>query len=167
MRTPIVVAIVTAALAVLGLTEAVNRRSRLILWNASPSEPPGLYIRTASPATAGRLVAFLAPPRAYPYADRKLAFLHQVPIIKAVGAGEGDLVCARGGALVINGQRRGPVLAIDSQGYRLPHWAGCRRLGKGELFVFSQRVPNSFDSRYFGPVDRAKILGVYRPLFIP
>ncbi len=33
-----------------------------------------------------------------------------------------------------------------------------------EYFVFSNRVPNSFDSRYFGPISRAAILGVYRPL---
>ena len=144
---------------------ATNSRAKTFLWNASPSEPPGLYVRTSAPVQVGRLVAFLAPPAAYPYAVRRLAYLHQVPIIKAVGAGEGAHVCTSGGALEINGQRRAAILAVDSQGVSLPHWRDCRRLLRGEVFVFSDRVPNSFDSRYFGPVDQAKILGVYRPLF--
>jgi type IV secretory pathway protease TraF len=32
--------------------------------------------------------------------------------------------------------------------------------------MFSDRVPNSFDSRYYGPVQRAAMLGVYVPLMI-
>ncbi len=38
-------------------------------------------------------------------------------------------------------------------------------MASDEYFVFSDRVPNSFDSRYFGPISRAAIIGVYRPLF--
>jgi type IV secretory pathway protease TraF len=33
-----------------------------------------------------------------------------------------------------------------------------------ELFVFSDRVPNSLDSRYFGPVSTRQVLGVYTRL---
>jgi conjugative transfer signal peptidase TraF len=165
VRTRTVVAVGAAALACLALAQVANSRGRSFLWNTSPSEPPGLYVRTSAPVQVGRLVAFLAPPAAYPYADRRLAYLRQVPIIKAVGAGEGTLVCTSGGALAINGHRRAAILAVDSQGVSLPHWRDCRRLRKGEVFVFSDRVRGSFDSRYFGPVDQAKILGVYRPLF--
>jgi len=32
------------------------------------------------------------------------------------------------------------------------------------LFVFSARVPNSFDSRYYGPVRRSDVMGSYRRL---
>ena len=48
----------------------------------------------------------------------------------------------------------------------LPRWNGCRRLHNGEVFVFSDRIPNSFDSRYFGPVNRAEIVGVFRPVIL-
>jgi type IV secretory pathway protease TraF len=37
-------------------------------------------------------------------------------------------------------------------------------MASDEYFVFSDRVANSFDSRYFGPISKAAIIGVYRPL---
>src|SRR3546814_9782387 len=37
----------------------------------------------------------------------------------------------------------------------LPRWHGCRYLTTSEVFVLST-VPGSFDSRYFGPVERAR-----------
>ena len=48
----------------------------------------------------------------------------------------------------------------------LPVWRGCRALRRGEFFVFSNRIPNSFDSRYYGPVTQAQILGVFQPLMV-
>ncbi len=138
----------------------------VLLWNQTPSEPEGLYIRTAAAPRPGVIIAFHSPAAAFPYADRRMGYLHRIPILKAVAAGENDRVCTVGGVLAINGQRRGPVLDRDSHGDRLPAWHGCRVLTRGEVFVFSERVPNSFDSRYYGPVDRAAILGVFAPLLV-
>ena len=84
--------------------------------------------------------------------------------MKSVAAVSGDQVCTDDGRLVINGQVRGPILKQDRRGAALPRWTGCRRLRDGEVFVFSDRIPNSFDSRYFGPVNRAEIVGVFRPV---
>ena len=66
---------------------------------------------------------------------------------------------------MVNGQWRGPTLSHDRAGRPLPVWTGCRPLGDGQYFMFSDHVPNSFDSRYFGPIDVVDIVGVYRPLF--
>jgi conjugative transfer signal peptidase TraF len=137
-----------------------------VLINTTASEPEGLYRRIGAPAGVGRLVAFKAPAAAFPYADAHLAYLRQVPMLKAVAAGPGDQVCARDGRLVIAGRDRGPIAWADREGRALPHWNGCRRLAASELFVFSARVPNSFDSRYFGPIDRQDVLGVYTPLVV-
>jgi type IV secretory pathway protease TraF len=82
-----------------------------------------------------------------------------------VAAGPGDEVCTVTGRLRIDGRDRAPIAVRDSFGLTLPRWSGCRRLGPDELFVFSDRVPNSFDSRYFGPVNRSTVVGVYRPFF--
>lgn len=149
------------AAALLGLA---REHRGFFLVNTTPSEPPGIYVRAAdTPIRVGSLVAFMAPPPAFPYADRHAGYLRKTPVIKAVAAVDGDLVCTEGGALTINGARRAPIRRRDGDGQMLPHWAACRRLATGELFAFSGRVPNSFDSRYFGPVDAARA-EVYRPL---
>jgi len=160
-------ALAVASLAVLGvlsfLALAPAHRG-FVLVNDSPSEPPGLYVRGAGDLIQrGALVAFMAPPSAFPYADQRAGFLHRTPIIKAVAAMAGDHVCTVGGTLVINGVRLAPILARDAHGLALPHWTACRVLAPGEVFVFSGRVPNSFDSRYYGPV-RAGLAQPYRPL---
>jgi conjugative transfer signal peptidase TraF len=137
-----------------------------VLINTTPSEPQGLYLTNFETPSVGRLVAFRTPGAAFPYADAKLGFLHHTPVLKAVAAARGDLVCTTGGRLAINGRDRGPVASTDEAGRALPRWIGCRRLTTDELFALSDRVPNSFDSRYFGPVSRQAVLGVYVPLLV-
>ena len=138
----------------------------VVLWNGTPSEPVGLYLRSAARPGPGAIIAFRTPAKAFPYADARMSYLHRILILKAVAAGEGDRVCTAGRVLTINGRWRAPVLKLDSRGAKLPAWKGCRALAQGEFFVFSNRVTNSFDSRYYGPVDRGAIVGVFRPLII-
>lgn len=133
----------------------------VLLLNRTPSEPPGLYIRTARAPSRGDIIAFKTPAPAFPYADERMGYLHHRPLLKAVAAVGGDQVCTTGGELVVNGVARAPIAAADHRGRALPHWVGCRRLNANELFVFSARVPNSFDSRYYGPVRLGDVLGVY------
>jgi conjugative transfer signal peptidase TraF len=85
-------------------------------------------------------------------------------MLKAVAAGPGDSVCTAADHLVINGRDLAPIASRDGEGRALPRWTACRQLGPDELFVFSARVPNSFDSRYFGPVSRTAVMGVFNPL---
>ncbi len=138
----------------------------ILLWNQTASEPEGLYLRSFATPRPGVIIAFKSPAAAFPYADRRMGYLHRVPILKAVAAGESDRVCTTDGVLAINGRPRGPVLTHDSHGDRLPAWRGCRALARGEVFVFSDRVPNSFDSRYYGPIDQTTILGVFTPFLV-
>ena len=155
-----------AGAAVIGLA-AAGGAGPLLLWNRTASEPEGLYLRHAGPVTVGALIAFPAPSAAFPYADGHLAYLRRVPILKHVAAVAGDQVCTANDRLEINGRVRATILLQDRRGVALPRWDGCRRLGDGEVFVFSDSIPNSFDSRYFGPVNRAEIVGVFRPLAMP
>jgi conjugative transfer signal peptidase TraF len=163
---PRVLAIGIAAIAVGTCSVALNTKSPMVLWNRSASEPEGLYLRTARPPRTGALAAFHAPGAAFPYADRRLTFLHTVPILKALAAGPGDLVCTRSDVLTIDGRPRAPIVEADPYGASLPHWRACRRLRGGEWFAFSDRVPNSFDSRYYGPIRNGEILAIYRPLWV-
>ncbi|MHB8286869.1 MAG: S26 family signal peptidase [Caulobacteraceae bacterium] len=146
--------------------QGVSSNSKAVLWNASSSEPKGLYMKVSDPPRVGEIVAFMAPPTAFPYADRRQHFLRIVPVLKQLAAGEGTHVCTQNGLLKISGAVKATIKSTDNQGAALPHWDGCRTLHAGEYFAFSNRVPNSFDSRYFGPIDSNKIIAVYRPLWV-
>ena len=139
----------------------------VVLWNRTPSEPEGLYVRTRALPVPGTIIAFRTPATAFPYADTRMGYLHHIPILKSVGAGEGQSVCTDGGKLAIDGKVVAPVQFHDTHGDRLPIWHGCRALTAGEVFVFSARIPNSFDSRYYGPIQTGQIIGVFRPLIAP
>lgn len=166
--TPLAWALAAGAALIGGLSLATAGGARpLLLWNRTASEPEGLYVRGAEPVSVGALIAFPAPSAAFPYADGHMGYLRRVPILKHVAAVSGDQVCTAHDRLAINGRVRAPILRQDRHGAALPRWDGCRRLRDGEVFVFSDRIPNSFDSRYFGPVNRAEIVGVFRPLAAP
>jgi conjugative transfer signal peptidase TraF len=133
---------------------------KLVLVNESPSLPRGLYARVLrGEVVRGAIVAIPQPTVARPYLA-SLGFPGQVRLIKRVGAASGDQVCASPGALSLSGR----ILVVrdhDRFGAVLPVWRGCRRLGTDELFLLGDTA-NSFDSRYFGPVPRAQVEGVFR-----
>jgi conjugative transfer signal peptidase TraF len=133
------------------------------LLNLTPSEPLGFYVRTSGRPEVGRLIAFRPPGVAAAVGDGRLA--RYPSFLKQVAAAGGDLVCADRRRVSINGVPAGVIAQADHLGRTLPHWAACRRLGDGEVFVLSNRVSNSFDSRYFGPVALSTVLGVYRPIW--
>jgi len=55
---------------------------------------------------------------------------------------------------------------VDLQGHPLPQIRlDNHRLNENELLLMGDINPNSFDSRYFGLVDRAHIQGVVRPVW--
>ena len=153
------------ALAGLAILAALGGGRPWILTNRTPSEPLGLYMASTARPAVGRIIAFRTPSAAFPYASAHLAYLRHTPLLKALAAGPGDAVCTLSGRLVINGHDRAAIAQRDSAGRPLPRWTGCRRLRPQEWFVFSDRVPNSFDSRYYGPIPQASLLGVYDLLF--
>ena len=161
--------VLVLGVAIITAVGALAAAKPTLLLNRSPSEPPGLYVRAGRDLGVGSIIAFRTPSAAFPYADLSMAYLHHRPLLKAVSAGPGDRVCTNDGELIINGRATAPIATRDRQGRALPRWQGCRRMAQDELFVFSARVPNSFDSRYYGPVHRTDVLGSYRwvaPLFL-
>jgi conjugative transfer signal peptidase TraF len=135
-----------------------------LLFNPSPSEPTGLYRLSGNPPAPGRLIAFKVPKPGDAYAVAHLGTIARAAILKEVAAREGTVVCEQDGMVSIDGKVRGRVAGTDRQGVPLPHWSGCQRLQAGQYFVLSNRIPNSFDSRYYGPVSEAELVGVYQPL---
>ena len=137
----------------------------LVVFNPSPSEPIGLYRLTAEGPAPGRLLVFHVPVAGQRYAKDHIGFVTRGGILKEIAAGAGSQICERNGVVFVNGRRRGVVSATDRNGVPLPQWGGCHRLSPGELFAFSTRIPNSYDSRYFGPVRPQNVVGVYTLLW--
>ena len=164
-RLPVIILTVSIALVALMLAKHSDP-SPFLLLNDSPSEPTGLYLRIRRPAHVGALVAFKTPKAAFAYVDRHHASLRRHPILKEIAAARGAHVCSVSGVIEIDGAKRAMVASEDRFGDPLPRWRGCRALLADELFVFSGRIPNSFDSRYFGPISRSEVLGVYK-LILP
>jgi conjugative transfer signal peptidase TraF len=139
---------------------------RVIVINTSPSVAPGLYVRCAIVPAVGRIVDFRIPDRAIPYVqDRTGKSCEDWYILKPIVAGPGDQVDTTGASLVVNGRTIAPMPPdLDGAGRPLPVWRDNRVLANDEFFVFSNRIPNSFDSRCYGPIHRQQIETVRRAL---
>lgn len=136
-----------------------------LLLNFTPSIPRGVYwISPGVRPQRGDLVTFPIPESV-----RDLLYDRQyVPrsirlLAKPVTAISGDRVCVRDHQLLVNGHVAGNVLDLDRDGKPMPQYSGCGVLHAGELFV-STPHDNSFDSRYFGPIELPVVLGTLSAL---
>lgn len=141
------------------------RPAPLLLWNASASAPVGLYrVISSAPIQRGDMVLVRTPDSVRDLAAEHGYLPLNVPLVKRVAALAGDMVCAIGDDLSINGKWVASRLERDHLGRPLPHWEGCRRLGD-EVFPLMADVPTSFDGRYFGPVPTSAVIGRLVPLW--
>jgi conjugative transfer signal peptidase TraF len=145
---------------------ALHRPNLSVIWNASASVPVGLY----RIVPAGRInvtdLAVVRPP------DELAAFLDErgylprgLPLIKRVLALGGTTVCRSGAKITAYGTPYGKARALDTRGRLLPVWQGCRTLRDGEAFFMNWDSPDSFDSRYVGPLPVSAIVGRAVPVW--
>ena len=137
--------------------------------NTSASMPRGIWLtsQTAQPyalvCIEGEAAALAAerhylPPGNCPSGLR--------PLLKHITAKAGDVVQLDVQGVTVNGARtpRTPPLATDSGGRPLTAAAGRYALAAGWVWVDATSAPNSFDSRYFGPVRASTLIAYARPL---
>jgi conjugative transfer signal peptidase TraF len=140
-----------------------------LLINYTDSEPKGLYWLEARPSAhyaRGELVAFAVPEpfQGLIYGREWLA--KGLPLMKGIGALEGDQVCIDDVHVSINGAIVGPVFAADSAGRALPKIRGCFKVGAGFFLPLSTLISRSFDGRYLGEEPLSEIRGTANPLWI-
>jgi len=114
----------------------------------------------------GSIVLVPLPAEAAALAAQRGYLPTRIPLLKRVGAIAPQEVCIAGGIVRIDGVPSATVLPADRLGRPLPSWQQCCRLRPGELFLLSVTNPASFDSRYFGPVSAAAVIGVARPVWL-
>ena len=134
-----------------------------LVWNASESSPPGLYL-VAPPGNAapGDMVIAWAPAEARRLGAERHYLPSIVPLVKRVAAVGGDRVCAAGEAIFVNGRLATLRRARDGAGRPMPWWNGCEDLRGGDLFLLTPSVPDSFDGRYFGITRAPEVVGSAR-----
>lgn len=143
--------------------------------NLTPSYPLGLW-RIEPPArdvTVGDRI-FICPPQAGAFElARERGYLRHglcpgwfSPLIKTVVAVPGQHVVIAGDIITIDGLRlaHSSVRPVDGQGRALAPAAGGI-VAEGQLFLFSE-FEGSYDSRYFGPIPAAGVLGLAHPLLV-
>ncbi|MEJ5976601.1 S26 family signal peptidase [Novosphingobium sp. PS1R-30] len=139
--------------------------SPVLLWNVTTSVPTGLYGLAGTAAIErGDLVAAHLPGRVRALAAERRYVPASVPVIKRVAGVPGDLVCGMSAQVTVNGAPVASRRQRDAAGRLLPHWHGCERLLPGRVFLLGD-APDSFDGRYFGPIESAGVLGEARLLW--
>ncbi|NOW44998.1 conjugative transfer signal peptidase TraF [Novosphingobium sp. SG751A] len=148
------------------LLPALHHPQLRLVWNASASVPLGLYrIEPNAVPRVGDLVAV----RPSPALTRVMAERHYVEanalLVKPVAALAGATVCRTNMHVTLNGRAVATALPRDRFGRPLPRWSGCQRLACNQLLLIAPALRASFDSRYFGPIDRAQVIGRAVPLW--
>jgi conjugative transfer signal peptidase TraF len=140
--------------------------------NLSPSLPRGLYrLLPADALVPGQLV-LACPPADFARLALARGYLPpgpcpggSQPLGKLLLAVAGDRLQVTPAGIALDGivLPSTASAATDRAGRPLPHWAGPHRVAPGTLWLISPH-PRSLDSRYFGPVACARILGRLQPL---
>lgn len=138
--------------------------------NLTPSEPLGLWriVKLARPAAVGDLVFVCLPQTTTMREARARGYLRSglcpggvTPLIKSIIAVAGQHVEVEAGVSVDG--RSVPcsnVVHLDGQGRRMTPFPGGI-VPVGSVFLHSP-FAGSYDSRYFGPIPEAGILGLAR-----
>lgn len=141
--------------------------------NLTPSEPLGLWqiVPPARLVAVGDLVFICPPPGALSEFGLARGYFRRgacpggtVPLLKTVAAVAGASISV-GAEVTVDGSplRRSRLSSKDGQGRALSPWGGGI-VPSGQIYLHSE-FRSSYDSRYFGPVPDAGLLGFARPLF--
>jgi len=130
----------------------------IVIWNASNSVPIGWYLVAKRQPKLGEIAVIRPPEWVEIYASARGYLPLQTPLLKPVRAIKGSIVCRFGRYVFIDGKLVAKAKYLDTNHRMLPVWKGCRTLNSAEVFVLGIHR-DSFDSRYFGPVNRTSVLG--------
>ncbi|KKX29401.1 S26 family signal peptidase [Rhizobium sp. LC145] len=136
------------------------------IWNASGSVPVGLYrIERGGALLIGDLAVVVPPDELADFLDERGYLPKGLPLLKRVLALVGTTVCRNGTVISAYGMTYGQARERDGQDRPLPIWQGCRKVAEGEAFFMNWDSSDSFDGRYFGPLQLSTVVGRAVPLW--
>lgn len=159
------IALLVVAVGAVGLLLPGLRARRLLVWNMSASVPTGLYaIDHGGALRVGERIVIDPPPAVARVMAARGYLPLGVPLLKRVSALGGQRVCRFADGVTIDGERAAIARDRDALGRPLPAWSGCMTLRRGQIFALGVAA-DSFDSRYFGPVDMRVVVGRAVPVW--
>jgi conjugative transfer signal peptidase TraF len=158
--------IIAAAAAGLAMASLALPERRPLIWNITHSVPTGLYwVSDKGNLSVGDRVAIEPTPDVRKLLAERGYLPLGVPLLKRVGASAGQTICRDGYDLTIDGKLAALVRKQDRAGRPMPVWTGCIVLGEDEVFLLNPAQPDSFDSRYFGPLSAENVIGKTHPIW--
>ena len=146
-------------------SSALSTTPRLI-WNATASVPEGLYsVQFDAAIHVGDLVAVVPPRGLGAWLDRRGYLPSGALLIKRTAAVAPSQVCRTGDIVTVDDVTVALAASRDRAGRALPDWSGCQRLGADDIFLINA-APGSLDSRYFGALSRAAVVGRATPRWL-
>ena len=136
-----------------------------LTYNTSASAPVGFYRITAAITLNRGVYTLVLPPPGFRVMAATRQYLPlNVPLIKRVVGLSGDMICRRGQTIFVNQKPVATALLKDHRGRNMPIWQGCFILSEDQFFAL-MTATDSFDGRYFGPLNTKDIIGVAVPIF--
>jgi type IV secretory pathway protease TraF len=130
----------------------------LLIWNASKSVPIGWYFIAKRQPMIGEIAVIKPVDWVQLYASSRGYLPQNVWLLKPIFAANPSIICRFGSHVFVNGRQVAKAKIADKMYRVLPVWKGCIALSSTQYFVLG-RHRDSFDSRYFGPVEQSQIVG--------
>jgi conjugative transfer signal peptidase TraF len=158
----IVLAVAAAGLAFLAMKPLVNPVP-LVIWNASESVPIGWYLVSKRQPNIGEIAIIKPAEWVQIYASSRGYLPKSAWLLKPLYAVHPSIICRFGRHVFVDGKHVAKTKSMDKKHRVLPVWKGCKALTPNQCFVLGHHR-DSFDSRYFGPIEQSQVVGTAFPL---
>lgn len=138
----------------------------LLFFNFTHSAPKGIYITAwDQEVRAGDYLVMNPPEEIKPYIYGR-QWTKANRLLKRAAALEGEQYAVTDQWITLN-EKRAFIYEVDPDNLLLPRLPnGTHTVPENQVLVVSWDVPSSFDSRYFGPIDKALIFKKVVPLAV-
>jgi type IV secretory pathway protease TraF len=135
----------------------------LVIWNASESVPIGWYVVAKRQPKIGEIAVIKPVDWVQIYASSRGYLPQDVWLLKPIYAVHPSIICRFGSHVFVDGKHVAKTKITDKMHRLLPVWKGCKTLASTQYFVLGHHR-GSFDSRYFGPIEKRQVVGTPFPL---